>query len=98
MLSPKMIIGMVSGMLTDKMVSEAFTSLTQYIQEKNTAAGDGKRYRMVIEPTADNADVILSIYLYTATTEHNKAVLVLPLSSVTAEQIKYLLNQLTAKK
>lgn len=98
MLSPKMIIGMVKSMLTDSAVQSAFQSLTEFIQEKNTEAGAGKMYRMVLEPTADNSDVILSIYLYDADTQINTPVKVLPLSTVSADDIKTLLDKLTEKK
>ncbi len=104
---PKLMLSMNSGnkdgflkavlpMLDDETVQAVTTGMREKFVELQAGLGENKRLKVVLEASADDAELYLRVWEYDIITTHNTMIREIPLSQVTAADIQNLLQNESA--
>lgn len=85
------IMNAILPLIDDETVQGILQAVHGKLMDAQIAAGPGKQYKIVFEPSADNNEIYLRIWLYdTVTCIEPVLVREIPLSQVNSEHIKAL--------
>lgn len=93
MMSPKMIAGMLSGLVTDDNIQKLQKGLSEYMAKKQEEkGGPAARFQLVIETTEDNTDVRVILWLTFTNDNTPEMIFKQELSKLSADQLKNLIK------
>lgn len=98
MFGMSMILKAALPMITDETVQGALGGLKNWLQQKNAELPEGQYHVMVVEPDATTQDIHIRVWTRDATGNAVALIIDQPLSQVTADNIKTLLNALSTDK